>query len=374
MRLDLEDPGTLERLLGRPVRPLLTVAQREALAGRRVLITGAGGSVGSELVSQLAGARPKALVLADHSELALVRVERTLRERWPGVELRPTLCDVTRGASVRRLCRSVTPDVVYHAAAYKHVTMIEGAVDAAVETNVLGSYYTAQAARACGARFVLISTDKAARPRSVMGASKRLAERLTLSLGDRTFRPAVVRFGNVLGSSGSVAELMQHWVEGGQPVTVSHPRASRFFMTVGEAATLVMLVGLVARAPGVYWLEPGEPIEIVQLARRFIDLAVERGARPVPITFTGLRDGEKLTEEFPTSEVVPFVTGPFPIYRLRPRASLPDPMRLVRRLRRHVSTGDTAGSLETLTAEVPEFVPSPRAVQAARDTAAFRAA
>ncbi len=365
LNLDLNDVSTLERLLARPVRSMLSPRQRAEFSGQRVLITGAGGSVGSELARKIAATGPEILSLVDQSEYGLFHVARELRERWPGVNTQPVLADVTRRAAIRRYCRGVAPDIVLHAAAYKHVGMVEGAVCAAVATNVLGSYYTAQAARACGARFVLISTDKASHPHSVMGASKRLAERLTLSLADDDFGPRVVRFGNVLGSSGSVVELFLHRIAQGRPVQITHPRASRFFMSVGEAAELVMLADRIATNPGVYWLDMGEPVEIVQLAQRLIALASGRGAVTVPIQFMGLRPGEKLTEEFPTAEVAPFVTSPSRIFRLRPADALGDPVQVVRQLQHVVATGAAEAALGALRAAVPEFVPSEQAIAAA---------
>ena len=363
--LDLNDVPTLEWLLARSVRSVLNQRQRAAFSGQRVLITGAGGSVGSELARKVAATGPEALLLVDQSEYGLFNVVRELRERWPAVLTQPVLADVTRRATIRRCCRTAAPDIVFHAAAYKHVGMVEEAVCAAVATNVLGSYYTAQAARACGARFVLVSTDKASHPHSVMGASKRLAERLTLSLADRGYGPRVVRFGNVLGSSGSVVELFLHRISQGRPVQITDSRASRFFMSVGEAADLVMLVDQIATNPGLYWLDMGEPVEIVQLAQRLIALTSGRGSVAVPIEFTGLRPGEKLTEEFPTAEVEPFVTSPSRIFRLRPSDALQDPVGVVRQLQHVVATGAADAALAALRAAVPEFVPSGQAIAAA---------
>jgi dTDP-4-dehydrorhamnose reductase len=197
----------LARLLGRPAHPGLTAAQRRAFRGSRVLITGAGGSIGSELAREVAGCGPAALGLLDQSELGLFAVEREIAGRWPDVPVTACLADITRRAAVLRACRDVRPDVIYHAAAYKHVTMAERAVAVAAHVNVLGTVEMAAAAEAVGARFVLISSDKAADPESVMGATKRLAELATLSLASATFRPVVVRFGNVLGSSGSVVPI-----------------------------------------------------------------------------------------------------------------------------------------------------------------------
>ena len=245
---------------------------------------------------------------------------------------------------------------------------LERDVGAAVQTNSLGTYYTARAARDVGSRFVLVSTDKGFGPVSVMGASKRLAERLALSLTDEGFHPAVVRFGNVLGSSGSVVELMWDRICRRQPLVVTHSEASRFFMSADEAASLVMLVDVMRPASGVYWLDMGTPVRILDLARRLLLVAQRQGYTPVPIEFSGLRPGEKLTEEFPTSDVVPYDTRTSLIYRLRdasPASVAPE--HVVSELQRCVALADAASALSILTATVLEFEPSPLAVSAARD-------
>jgi len=365
--LDLRDPKLVERLLNRPRRKLLGAADRAVLAGQRVLITGAGGSVGAELAREIAACRPAALAIVDQSEYALFNLELEISQTSPRLELEPVLADVTRRRLIRKVCRLVQPDVVYHAAAYKHVGMLERDACAAVQTNTLGTYYAARAARDVGSRFVLVSTDKAFSPLSVMGASKQLAERLVLSLVEQSFRPAVVRFGNVLGSSGSVVEIMVRSIARGEPIKVTHPKAARFFMSPGEAASLVVLIDVMSNDPGVYWLDMGTPVEILQLARRLLAVAHEHGYAPVPIDFCGLRPGEKLTEEFPTSDVVPSDARTSLIYRLRDdRTPLAAAENVVCALQGHVARHDGAGALEVLTATVPEFVPSSVARRAAR--------
>ena len=365
--LDLRDQTLVERLLNRPCRKLLRAADRAVLAGQRVLITGAGGSVGSELTREIAACRPASLPLLDQSEYALFNLELELRQTSPQLELEPILADVTRRRLIRKVCRLVQPDVVYHAAAYKHVGMLERDTCAAVQANTLGTYYTARAARDVGSRFVLVSTDKAFSPLSVMGASKHLAERLVLSLVDRSFRPVVVRFGNVLGSSGSVVELMVRSIARGEPIKVTHPKAARFFMSADEAASLVVLIDVMSIDPGVYWLDMGTPVEILQLARRLLAVADEHGYAPVPIEFCGLRPGEKLTEEFPTSDIVPSDARTSLIYRLRDDTTpLAASENVVCTLQGHVARHDRAGALEVLTATVPEFAPSNVARRAAR--------
>ncbi len=358
--LDFQDPELLERLLERPRRTLLRDGDRQALQGRRVLITGAAGSVGSELARQVARCRPAALILLDQSEYGLFMLEQELGRTFGSLQVASVLGDVTRRRAIRKNCRLARPDVVYHVAAYKHVGMLEASVCTALDTNALGTYYAARAARDCGARFALVSTDKAFWPASVMGATKRLAERLTLSLADVDFQPTVVRFGNVLGSSGSVVELILDRIARREPIQVTHPDATRFFMSADEAASLVILVDVMRTVPGVYWLDMGTPMKILQLARRLMAEAQERGFRPVPIEFPGLRAGEKLREDFPTSDVVENDSRTSLVYRLRDTETQPfDAVRLVGELQRHIARADGAAALETLAAAVPEFTPSP---------------
>lgn len=337
------------------------------VAGCRVLVTGAAGSVGSELARLIANCRPESLTLLDQSEYGLFQLERELNQTHPSLAVRPVLADVTRCRAIRRIYRAERPDVVYHAAAYKHVGMLEGAVCTAVQANVLGSYYAGRAARECGSRFVLVSTDKAFWPNSVMGASKRLAELLTLSLTRDGFEPAVARFGNVLGSSGSVVEIILDRIARGDPISITHPDATRFFMSAEEAAAFVVLVDAMRMPPGVYWFDMGLPIRIVDLGQRILKVAEEVGWASVPIEFCGLRPGEKLTEEFPTSEVVPCDSRTSLVYRFRDgNQSLGNAERLVTELQRHVARADAAAALGVLTETVAEFTPSAVASSAVR--------
>jgi FlaA1/EpsC-like NDP-sugar epimerase len=229
-----------EQLLGRRAHDLLTDFDRVAFARQRLLVTGAGGSLGRELSRQLASCRPARLTLMDHSEYALFSIERELRAAYPELGLDAVLGDVSRRADVRAVFRLARPQAVYHAAAYKHVPIVERAIVPSLRTNVLGALETATAARDMGARFVLISSDKAAEPKSVMGATKRLAELAVLQLASPTFKPVAVRFGNILGSSGSLVEIMAECVRERRSIPVTHPDATRFFMTAQEAVALVL--------------------------------------------------------------------------------------------------------------------------------------
>lgn len=296
---------TLEDLLGRqPVRLDLETI-RSLVAGRVVLITGAGGSIGSEIARQIASRRPGRLVLLDSSEYALYEIDQELGRSAPCVDRTAVIADVRDATRIAALMSEVRPNVVFHAAALKHVPLVEANPCEGVLTNVIGTRNVADAAVAADVEaVVMISTDKAIRPMSVMGASKRAAEAYCQALdvsGVRT-RFITVRFGNVLGSTGSVVPLFRRQIEAGGPVTVTDPEMRRYFMTVSEATELV----LQAAARGidrpeqrgrVCVLDMGEPIKIVDLARTMIALAGLRPEIDVPIEFTGLRPGEKLFEE-----------------------------------------------------------------------------
>lgn len=351
----------LESLMDRPIRRLLAAADRRAFAGRRVLITGAGGSIGSELSRQIARCEPARLTLVDCSELNLFRIERELQRIAPGVTLDVVLGDVTRRV-VRHAIRASRPHVVYHAAAYKHVTMVERAVCAAVEANVIGTAAVVETAREVGARFVLISSDKAAAPESVMGATKRLAELVAMSRTTANFRPVVVRFGNVMGSSGSVLTIMREAVRSGRPIPVTDPNATRYFMTVGEAASLVIKAGLLSERAETYWLDMGPPVAIGDLASRLLAIESAAGYEPVPMNVIGLRAGEKLREELTTQGLRMRRTAHQRIWvAVQPEASYVSVAKAERRLRARAARGDAAGALAWLAVAVPEFRVSPEA-------------
>ena len=308
---DTREIGVTELLERSAVNALPALLER-AVRGRRLMVTGAGGSIGSELARQIVSHGPETVVLVDASEFALYAIERELREAADAggaaaaVRLAFALGNVLDRDRMAALMRRHRIDAVYHAAAYKHVPIVERDPAEGVRNNALGTLQTAQAARDAGvARFVLVSTDKAVRPTNVMGASKRLAEMVIQALaqegGVTVF--SAVRFGNVLGSSGSVVPLFQAQIAAGGPVTVTHPEVTRYFMTIPEAASLVIQAGEMAEGGDVFLLDMGEPVRIVDLARRMIRLAglTERTAdRPdgdIEIAFTGLRPGEKLYEE-----------------------------------------------------------------------------
>ncbi len=324
------------------------------------LITGAGGSIGSELARRIARCQPARLTLIDQSELNLFQIERELSESAPGVRLDVILDSVAD--AIDEACLSTRPHVVYHAAAYKHVTMLERAVCAAIETNVLGTIAAVEAARTVGARFVFISTDKAAMPSSVMGASKRLAELMVLARANAWFKPIVVRFGNVLGSSGSVLTIMRERIRQGKPVPVTDPLATRYFMTVGEAASLVIKADLLSRRAETYWLDMGAPVTIAELASRLMEIESAAGFPPVGIKVVGLRPGEKLREELTTQGLRMCRTNRRRIWVARQPVC--DGLAIARAeasLRGAIARGDSATALRALSAAVPDFTPSAEA-------------
>lgn len=289
----------LDDLLGRDPVALDDSGLHRLLTGKTVMVTGAGGSIGSELCRQIARFAPAKLVLFELSELALYAMEQELPQRFPGVPLVPVIGDVKNAVWVNRVMAAHRPDVVFHAAAYKHVPLMENAnAWEALRNNVLGTQVVAAAAQAQGAgKFVMISTDKAVNPTNVMGATKRLAEMVCQSMQQANgTRFVSVRFGNVLGSSGSVIPKFQKQIEAGGPVTVTHPEITRYFMSIPEAAQLVLQAGLMGEGGEIFVLDMGEPVKIVDLARLMIRLSGADETR-IRIAYTGLRPGEKLYEE-----------------------------------------------------------------------------
>ncbi|MEO7337248.1 MAG: nucleoside-diphosphate sugar epimerase/dehydratase, partial [Caldimonas sp.] len=292
-----------EDLLGREPVQLDEAGISALLAGKTVLVTGAGGSIGSELCRQVAHYRPARMVLYELSEFALYQVEQQLGEEHPQLPLVRLIGDVKDLEHLRTTFAVQRPDIVFHAAAFKHVPLMEhDNAWAALQNNILGTWNAATAAAEAGAeRFVLISTDKAVNPTNVMGASKRAAEMVLSHMATcrHATRFAAVRFGNVLGSSGSVIPKFKEQIAKGGPVTVTHPEITRYFMTIPEAARLVLQAAALAESGQVYVLDMGEPVKIVELARDLIRLSGHR-EKEIGIVFSGLRPGEKLYEELLT--------------------------------------------------------------------------
>lgn len=286
-------------LLRRPPRSLDRARMRDWIRGRRVLITGAGGSIGRELARQVSQLGPDALALCDCSEENLFEIHHELTPRSSGMILRPFLTNVCDQDAVTRMFREARPDVVFHAAAYKHVPLVEMNPCEGVLTNVKGVAVVARAAIDYGVReFVFISTDKAVRPANIMGATKRLGEKViqTLNKEGRT-RFMAVRFGNVLGSSGSVVPIFQEQIRSGRPVTITHPDMTRYFMLVSEAVELVIQAGSIGGGGEIFILDMGEAVRIADMARDLIRLMGKEPERDVPIRITGPRPGEKIHED-----------------------------------------------------------------------------
>lgn len=307
---------TPDRFLGRKPMDSHLTGHQDSYAGAVVMVTGAGGSIGSELCRQLLAARPRKLVLLELSEVALYNIDQELQTLAQniGVEIIPALGSVADAALLRSLLTTHGVEVVLHAAAYKHVPLVEANPVAGFANNVIGTQVLAQAALDCGLRkFILVSTDKAVRPSNMMGASKRLAEMIVQDLASRHTKPedtvfSMVRFGNVLGSSGSVIPLFQDQISKGGPITLTHPDVTRYFMTIPEASRLVLLAGSFAKSGDLFVLDMGEPVSIHALARQMIEAhgyRVRDAENPdgdIEIQLTGLRPGEKLHEELLVSE------------------------------------------------------------------------
>jgi FlaA1/EpsC-like NDP-sugar epimerase len=373
--MTLLDQVSQEQLLGRATESVLTSSDRRALRGQRLLVTGAGGSVGSELARQLASCGPQSLTLLDHSEYQLFQIERDLREQFPSLALDAVLGDVSRRTDIRAACLSARPTAVYHAAAYKHVPIAEKSIIAAARANVIGTAEVVRAAREAGARFVLVSSDKAAEPRSVMGATKRFAELLALRQRSRLFRPIAVRFGNILGSSGSVLEIMLRSVRAGRNIPVTSPDATRFFMTAQEAVSLVLKADLIGRGGEVFWLEMGQPLRIGDLAERVISLATPAGSARVGVDVIGLRPGEKMREELTTQGLEMRKTTHARIWSARQRdVARPVIEHALRQVRRGCASGDASRVLDAITMAVVDFEPSHAAIAAARQSSFAAAA
>jgi FlaA1/EpsC-like NDP-sugar epimerase len=289
----------LEDLLGRAPISLDEAQISSYLQGKRVLVTGAGGSIGSEICRQIVRYGPEKLILFENAETPLFQIERELVDKYPDIYLVPIIGDVRNRSRVNGIFDEQMPQVVFHAAAYKHVPMMEANPAEAVNNNVQGSRLIADAAHAIGVEtFVMISTDKAVRPTNVMGASKRVAELYVQSLAriSKT-RFVTTRFGNVLGSSGSVIPTFREQINNGGPVTVTHPEVTRFFMTIPEASQLVLQAGSMGQGGEIYLFNMGEPVKIATLAEELIRLSGLQLGENIEITYTGLRPGEKLYEE-----------------------------------------------------------------------------
>ncbi|MBL94308.1 MAG: UDP-N-acetyl-alpha-D-glucosamine C6 dehydratase [Alphaproteobacteria bacterium MarineAlpha3_Bin5] len=301
-------PIALEDLLGRPQTPLNREAMRGLIEGGIVLITGAGGSIGAELTRQVAALSPSELLLLDQSEYALYKIEQEINTQFPGLPLKTTIADIRNSDRITAIIRDNKPRVVFHAAALKHVPLVEKNISEGILTNVQGTKNVADACLAISVHtMVLVSTDKAVNPTSIMGATKRIAEMYCQTLDQKgssidSGNFITVRFGNVLGSTGSVVPLFQKQLEAGGPLTVTHPKMSRYFMTVGEAVELILEAAAIGTKykrsqRGIFVLDMGEPVKILHLAQQMVRLSGFEPEKDIKIVFTGIRPGEKLSEE-----------------------------------------------------------------------------
>lgn len=361
--LDIED------LLGRDAVSPNHILLGKNIANKVVLVTGAGGSIGSELCRQILRLKPEKLLLVELNEFALYSIHQELEKGLtnPGmgnVDVLPLLASAADETRMRSILSTWKPHTIYHAAAYKHVPLVESNPVEGVRNNVFGTLVTAQLAEACGVKdFVLVSTDKAVRPTNVMGASKRLAEMVlqAMSARQKATRFTMVRFGNVLGSSGSVVPLFRKQIREGGPVTVTHQEITRYFMTIPEAAQLVIQSGAMAAGGEVYVLDMGDPVKIIDLARRMIELSglsVRGDGNPdgdIEISTTGLRPGEKLYEEL--------LIGENPVRTNHPRIMKAQEhflkwellMPKIAEVKDCISQGDAEKLVEKLRELVPEF-------------------
>jgi len=359
-------------LLGRPAINLDTPELQRFLAGKRVMITGAGGSIGSEICRQAMKFCPQRILLLERAENALFEIDRELRHSWVGADIRPYIADLCDARRIEQIFESERPQVVFHAAAHKHVPLMEHNPCEAIKNNVFGTRIVADAAMNHGAAaFVMVSTDKAVNPSSVMGATKRFAELYVQSLNQELSGPApaersaaqprtrfvAVRFGNVLGSSGSVVPIFQRQIEAGGPVTVTHPDMKRYFMTIPEASQLVMQAGAVAQGGEIFVLDMGHPIRILDLAKELIRRNELRPHEDIEIRFTGIRPGEKLYEELAcdNEQTRPTSHPKIHVWQLPP-ASRQEVSRGLELLSR-AAQRTAADAIDALAACVPEFQP-----------------
>ena len=352
---------TIEDLLSRPPVGLDPRQLQQFITGRRVLVTGAGGSIGAELARQLAAFRPTLLVLLDRYENGLYEVVNDV-PTTSNTRVVPVIGDVTDRQRVREIFAEHGPEIVLHAAAHKHVPLMEQNPCEAVKNNVRGTRLVAEASAEYGVkRLVLISTDKAVNPSSVMGATKRVAELLVQQTAYRgATTSVVVRFGNVLGSNGSVVPLFLDQIEAGGPVTVTHPEMRRYFMLTTEAVQLVLYAASIGSDGGTFVLDMGEQVKIVDLARDLIRLAGFVPESEIPITFSGVRPGEKLFEEISMADEVLEPSGVDKILKARPRVDQVTPVLVdqIQLLEELAAAGDTGAVMRQLRVLVPSFNPT----------------
>ncbi len=366
----------VEDLLGRSAVELNWSGIRSKIENSVVLVTGAAGSIGSELCRQIARFQPAALVGFDCSETALFEIEQEMRRRYPALAFHPEIGSIQNRQRLGDVFRRYQPSIVYHAAAFKHVPMMEAHVFEAVENNVFGTYNVATISAEFGVGdFVMISSDKAVRPTNMMGVTKRVAELTVRSLQNGGPRFVSVRFGNVLGSNGSVVPIFKRQIAAGGPITVTHPEMKRYFMTIPEASQLVLEASSMARGGEIFILEMGEPVRIADLARQLVKLSGLRPDEDIRIEFTGARPGEKLFEELHNTEEQTIAGGHEKI-RIYAGASLPHEKmaRHLGVLRAACESRDIRRLVLELKDMVPDYNPSKELLARLIDPGHFRLA
>jgi FlaA1/EpsC-like NDP-sugar epimerase len=361
VKVDRFRPVAIEDLLGRAPVDLDSEGIGKLIAGRRVVVTGAGGSIGSELCRQILSHGPQRLILVEQAEIALYDIEREFDDRPDRERIIPLIADVGDGPAMRAIFDLERPEIVFHAAAHKHVPLMERQPAEALKNNTLATAALARLASEYQVdRFVFISTDKAINPSSVMGCSKRIAEKAIQSrqraAENRTTFMAV-RFGNVLGSSGSVVPTFRRQISQGGPVTVTHPDMVRYFMTITESVGLVLQAATLGRGGEIFILDMGQPVKIVDLARQMIELSGYKVDVDIEIKFTGIRPGEKLYEELRHSEESHEPTEHTRIYKLKPEEATAEPEHWLDDLAMVSATGDRAAMKAAMRRIVPEYGP-----------------
>ena len=355
-------PVDINDLLGREAVEMDNAAVARFLQDRRVLISGAGGSIGSEMCRQVAAFKPARLILVEQAENPLFEIENELKANFPGIPVVACICDIYDRDRVMKIWDVHRPEVVIHAAAHKHVPLMERNPCEAVKNNILGTRNVADASCRFGAgEFVMISTDKAVNPSSVMGASKRIAEIYTQSLNGRSgcrTQFKAVRFGNVLGSAGSVVPTFRRQIAEGGPVRVTHPEMTRYFMTIPEASQLVLQAAAAGSGGQIFLLDMGEPVKIVDLARQMITLSGFRPGEDIDIQFTGVRPGEKLFEELRTEgeDIEPTTHPKVRVWKSR-RSDWEAVQATIAQFESLANSPDRQKIVEALTRLIPEYTP-----------------
>ncbi|MBN1980894.1 MAG: polysaccharide biosynthesis protein, partial [Chitinivibrionales bacterium] len=346
---------SINDLLSRPNITLDDTHVRHQLASKTILITGAGGSIGTEISYQVAAYNPSRIILLDSSEENAYKIDLALKSRQRSIAIHTVVGSILDTSVLEMIMREYPVDFIFHTAAYKHVHLMEWNPIAAMKNNVLGTAQLASTAEKFGVKqFVMISSDKAVNPRGIMGISKRLTERIILERHPSATKFNVVRFGNVLGSSGSVIPLFQQQIREGGPITITHPDARRFFMSIPEAVQLVLQASSLNEANTIFMLEMGEPVKIVDLAKNLIELSGLKVGEDIEIAFTGLRPGEKITEELLTTDENLLPT-PFEKIRMQKNVNF-DPERVnkfVFDLKSHVELGN----IKAIYNEIQELIP-----------------